>query len=90
MCVQKIFVILIASAMFLGTSIPAKAAGTTSAKGVSGQTISASIPNGVLPANGTTKVTISGKGYSTKVGIYVTFCVIPELGKSPNCAARLM
>ena len=84
MCVQKIFVILIASAMFLGTSNPAQAAGTTSATGLSGQTLSASIPNGALSANGTTKVTISGKGYSTKVGIYVTFCVIPELGKKPE------
>lgn len=81
---QKLFAILFASALLVGGTVPAQAAGATSAKGASGQTLTASISKGVIPATGTTKVTISGKGYGTKVGIYVTFCVIPELGKKPE------
>lgn len=46
--------------------------------------MTASISKGTLPASGTTKVTISGRGYTTNVGIYVTFCVIPEPGKKPE------
>lgn len=60
------------------------AAGTTSAKGPDGQVLTASISKGTLPAIGKTNVTITGRGYNTKVGIYVTFCVIPEVGKKPE------
>lgn len=30
------------------------------------------------------QITVSGKGYSKKVGIYVTFCVIPPKGTRPS------
>jgi len=30
------------------------------------------------------KLTVTGKGYDLKVGIYVTFCVIPKPGKRPE------
>jgi hypothetical protein len=30
------------------------------------------------------KVTLTGKGYNTRVGIYVTYCVIPPKGQRPE------
>lgn len=60
------------------------AAGTTFAKGSDGQVLIASLSKGRLPLAGKTNVTVTGRGYNTKVGIYVTFCVIPEKGKKPE------
>lgn len=61
---------------------------STSAKGVLGQTLTASIGNIPLPADKTTDVTVSGKGYGLKTGIYVTYCVVPQKGKKPDhCGA---
>ncbi len=57
---------------------------TTTAKGPTGQVLTANISRGVLAAGKTTTVTITGRGYNTKLGIYVTFCVIPEKGKRPE------
>ena len=65
-------------------AVAATASKTTSAKGASGQVLTANIVRGVLPADKTTTVTITGKGYNTKLGIYVTFCVIPAKGKRPE------
>lgn len=34
------------------------------------------------------KVTVTGSGYDTEIGIYATFCVIPKKGKKPDhCGA---
>lgn len=71
-------------ALVVGGGVAAQAAGSTSAKGKAGQTLTASIAKGTLPADETTNVTVSGKGYNTKTGIYVTFCVMPEPGKKPE------
>jgi hypothetical protein len=87
--VQKIFAksllgLVLVAAVGIGGSVPAQAAGSTSAKGKHGQTLTASITKGTLPVGETTNVTVSGKGYNTKTGIYATFCVMPEPGKKPE------
>lgn len=64
---------------FIAVSKPAFA----SAKGPTGQTLTAS-PTKNLPVGKTTNITVSGKGYSTKHGIYATFCVIPPKGGKPD------
>lgn len=53
------------------------------AKGPTGQTLTAT-PTKNLPADKTTNITVIGKGYSTKHGIYATFCVIPPKGEKPE------
>lgn len=53
------------------------------AKGPTGQTLTAT-PTKNLPADKTTVITVTGKGYSTKHGIYATFCVIPAKGEKPD------
>jgi hypothetical protein len=54
---------------------------TNVAHGPSGQTLqivsSTNLTDGQI-------LTVTGKGYDLKVGIYVTFCVIPEKGKRPE------
>ena len=64
------------------TAGPAFAATSGStAKGPKGQvlTVAQSID---VPADSDVQVT--GRGYNTKIGIYVTFCVIPAKGKRPE------
>lgn len=50
-------------------------------KGPHGQILTVSQGNLVA---GDTYVTVSGKGYSKKHGIYVTYCVIPKKGARPE------
>ena len=65
-------------------SAPAKAASkAVSVKGPAGQTLTASVVKN-LPIGKTTKITVTGKGYNMKSGIYVTFCVVPNKGKKPE------
>ena len=65
-------------------SVPAKAASkAVSVKGPAGQTLTASVVKN-LPIGKTTKITVTGKGYNMKSGIYVTFCVVPDKGKKPE------
>jgi hypothetical protein len=65
-----------------GTQV--NAAESSSAKGRFGQTLTANIANRTLPKDETTDVTVRGKGYNVKTGIYVTFCVVPPKGKKPE------
>lgn len=90
---QKIIAKLLLSALVLGgatglalagVASPANAAATSSAKGAAGQTLTADISKNTLPKEETTNVTVRGKGFSTKNGIYVTFCVVPPKGKKPE------
>ena len=60
-----------------------KTAAVATVKGPTGQTLTAT-PTKNLPANATTVITVTGKGYSTKHGIYATFCVIPAKGEKPD------
>jgi hypothetical protein len=90
---KMIAIAAVAAVMFglggpIGSATAAGSATSTSAKGVLGQTLTASIGNEPLPANKTTDVTVSGKSYRLKTGIYATYCVIPKKGKKPeHCGA---
>ena len=54
---------------------------TNSAIGPAGQTLSVDAATNLADGQ---KLTVTGKGYDLKVGIYVTFCVIPPKGKRPE------
>ena len=73
---------LIATGSF---SVGAATAASTavSVKGPKGQTLTASVAKNLDPDKAT-KVTLTGKGYNTRVGIYATFCVMPEKGAKPE------
>mgnify|MGYP002126980980 FL=1 len=67
-------------AIFAGSpALAANSAATVT--GPTGQKFSADKTLNV--ADGT-KVLVTGKGYNTKVGIYVTYCVIPPKGQKPT------
>lgn len=85
---QKLIARSIGAALVISVSLmipvgPASAA-TSSAKGSSGQTLTAAIAKSTLPAGETTTVEVRGRGYNVKNGIYVTFCVVPKKGKKPE------
>ena len=73
---RKILGALIGLSLVLTISNPAVAA-----TGPTGQVLTAdstqSLQDGQL-------ITVKGRGYDLKVGIYVTFCVLPEKGKKPE------
>lgn len=71
---------LAVSAFLIGSATPASAA-TAVAKGPKGQSISVNLPATVEDG---TKVLVRGKNFSTKIGIYVTYCVIPPKGQRPD------
>lgn len=50
-------------------------------QGAKGQTFTASASLNLTDGQ---KVRLSGKGYNTRVGIYVTYCVIPPKGQRPE------
>ncbi len=85
--ISKILIaILVAGSLIAtgGAAGSANAASTTvSVKGPKGQTLSASVSKNLDPAKAT-KITLAGKGYNTRVGIYATFCVMPEAGAKPE------
>ena len=62
-------------------SFAAVAAGANSAKGAKGQVFAASAYRNLVDGQ---KVTLTGKGYNTRIGIYVTYCVIPPKGQRPE------
>ncbi len=66
-------------------SVGAASAASTavSVKGPKGQTLTASVAKNLDP-DVATKITLTGKGYNTRVGIYATFCVMPEPGLKPE------
>jgi hypothetical protein len=51
------------------------------AKGAKGQVLSATANKNLIDGQ---TVTVKGSGYSKKVGIYVTYCVIPPKGERPD------
>jgi hypothetical protein len=85
---SRVLAVFVALAVtFSGSAIvgaPAQAASkAVSVKGPAGQTLTASVVKN-LPTDKPTKITVTGKGYSEKVGIYATFCVMPAKGKKPE------
>ena len=60
---------------------PASTVPNNSATGVIGQVLTSDATKNLDDMQ---KLTVSGRGYDLKVGIYVTFCVIPPKGKRPE------
>ena len=70
------------AALTAGSAAPAEAKGTAvTAVGPKGQRFTASAANNLTDGQ---SVTLTGSGYSTKLGIYVTYCVIPAKGQKPT------
>ena len=65
----------------MAASKPSPAAKTVTAKGPKGQQLSVS--GGTNFADGD-KVMVTGKNYDMKLGIYLTYCVIPASGARPD------
>jgi hypothetical protein len=82
--VKKLISVLFASTLLALPATPANASQERSARGPVGQTLSISIPPQGLSKSETTMVTIKGQGYRPRVGIYVTFCVLPKRGQKPE------
>jgi hypothetical protein len=84
---QKTLTRFIAVALALSVAAsgsPAKAASNSTAvtaKGSKGQTLRVSATKDIKDG---TAVTVVGKGYDTKTGIYLTYCVVPKKGKRPE------
>ena len=80
---QKIMSVLIALALAAGVAGPASAApaSVNTATGPIGQVLKVDAAANVDDMQ---KLTVTGSGYDLKVGIYVTFCVIPKPGKRPE------
>jgi hypothetical protein len=84
----KILVAIVMAGSLIATgslSVGAASAASTavSVKGPKGQTLTASVAKNLDP-DVATKITLTGKGYNTRVGIYATFCVMPEPGLKPE------
>jgi len=69
------------SLLLLAGSQTALAASGATARGPRGQTLTVAQTTSIVSG---TKVTVTGKGYDPKVGIYVTYCVIPKRGQRPE------
>ena len=81
---RKIVSSLLALAVAGGLSTTATSSATAaanSATGPIGQTLSVDAASNVDDMQ---RLTVTGRGYDLKVGIYVTFCVIPPKGKRPE------
>lgn len=72
---------LVASGIIALASTESASAATSIGRGPKGQTISIS-RSPVF--NDGEKVVVTGKNFNTKLGIYVTYCVIPPKGQRPD------
>jgi hypothetical protein len=69
------------SSQAVSKATPAATALVNSATGVSGQILKV---DAVKNVDDMQRLNVTGSGYDLKVGIYVTFCVIPPKGKRPE------
>ena len=67
----------------VGAAVADAATTSVTVKGPKGQTLTASVSKNLDPTKAT-RVTLTGKGYNTRVGIYATFCVVPKQGLRPE------
>lgn len=82
----RTFAALVTSiALALAFASPAQAASSTvtakTVKGPKGQRLTVSQTQNITSG---TKVTVTGSGFNMKVGIYLTYCVIPPKGQRPD------
>jgi hypothetical protein len=66
---------------FASKATSATTVASDSATGVIGQVLTSDATKNLDDLQ---KLTVTGRGYDLKVGIYVTFCVIPPKGKRPE------
>ncbi len=78
---RKIVSALLGLALVISATGPATAATPKSATGPSGQVLTVDASQQLEDGQ---VVTVKGRGYDLKVGIYATFCVLPEKGKKPE------
>ena len=78
---KKLLVLLVALISLAGSSSSFAVDSSRLVIGPTGQRFWASQTKSIESG---TKVLVTGRGYNTKVGIYVTYCVIPPLGKKPS------
>lgn len=78
---RKTFSTLTAILVALAGTPAFGATSTVSVKGPKGQIFNATAARDLTDGQ---KVTLTGRGYSTKLGIYVTYCVIPPKGAKPS------
>ncbi len=75
------FVNVIKTTAILLATLLATGAPSVSAKGPAGQTLTVSTAKGLVEGQ---QITVTGKGYNLKTGIYVAVCVVPPKGKKPE------
>ena len=81
---RKIISGLFVATMLFGFSQAASAASAASSSSATGPTGQVLKVDSAVKVDDMQKLTVTGRGYDLKVGIYVTFCVIPEKGKRPE------
>ena len=78
---RKVFLGALVVLALFGASGASASGSAVTVTGPTGQKFSAAKTVSVQDG---TKVAVTGKGYNTKVGIYVTYCVIPPRGVRPS------
>jgi hypothetical protein len=78
---RKIISAILGLALVVSAASPASAADLHSATGPTGQVLTVDASQSLEDGQ---KITIKGRGYDLKVGIYATFCVLPAKGKKPE------
>ena len=79
--VKKVIGLFVLISLLISSGDFALASSSATARGPKGQTFTAAQTLGLADGQ---KVLVTGKGYNTKVGIYVTFCVLPKVGVRPS------
>ena len=79
--VKKFFGFFVLVLLLISSGDFASASSAVSVSGPKGQTFTAAVTRGLVDGQ---KVLLTGKGYNTKVGIYVTYCVLPKPGVRPS------
>lgn len=78
------FVVVVTACFMAGSVIPASAAipAKATAKGTDGQTVTVSQARGLNPVGQT--VTVTGRGFNPRIGMYVALCKTPLKGQRPG------
>lgn len=77
----SIAALLVAAALAIVATPVQGATSSVTSKGAKGQAFTASAARNLADGQ---KVILTGRGYNTKLGIYVTYCVIPPKGSKPS------
>ena len=78
---RKALTALLSLTLVVASTSPSMAAAPKSATGPTGQVLTVDASQQLEDGQ---MVTVKGRGYDLKVGVYATFCVLPEKGKKPE------